>query len=101
MPVIAVLPEQTDISCEEAIGLVEAGPDGIALPLGRIGQTAAGFSGRSDSEALSPVRQTRTKCFLMVSLKHSYHWSQASILAYTVPHVLFMSLHQALKPWSS
>ena len=56
VPVIAVLPGQTDISREEANSLVEAGPDGVALPLGRIGQTAASFSGRSDSEALSPVR---------------------------------------------
>ena len=56
VPVIAVVPEQASVSREEAASLVEAGPDGIALPLERMQQTAASFSGRTDREALSPVR---------------------------------------------
>ena len=59
MPVIAVVPEEASVSREEAASLVEAGPDGIALPLGRMHQSAASFSGRTDREALHPVRHHR------------------------------------------
>ena len=56
VPVIAVVPEHAAVSQKEAASLVEAGPDGIALPLERMHQTAASFSGRTDREALHPVR---------------------------------------------
>ena len=59
VPVIAVVPEQASVSQEEAASLVEAGPDGIALPLERMQQAAASFSGRTDREALNPVRASQ------------------------------------------
>lgn len=55
VPVIATLPDQAFLSREEAATLAEAGADGIAVPLGRMDQTAASFSGRTDREAQNPV----------------------------------------------
>lgn len=56
VPIIAAVPKQAGISREEAAALVEAGVDGLAVPLDRLNQTAASFSGRTDKEALNPVR---------------------------------------------
>ncbi len=55
VPVIAAVPEEAGISREEAASLAGAGADGIAVPLDRLNQTAASFSGRTDKEALNPV----------------------------------------------
>lgn len=55
VPVIAAVPEHAGISREEAASLAEAGVDGLAVPLDRLNQTAASFSGRTDKEALNPV----------------------------------------------
>lgn len=55
VPVIAALSKQEPVSNEDALSLVEAGADGIALYHDRLNQTAASFSGRTASEASHPV----------------------------------------------
>ena len=55
VPVIAALSKQEPVSHEDALSLVEAGADGIALYHDRLNQTAASFSGRTASEASHPV----------------------------------------------
>ncbi|CAL8469427.1 g8968 [Coccomyxa elongata] len=56
VPVIAALSKQDSVSNEDALSLVEAGADGVALYHDRLNQTAASFSGRTASEASHPVR---------------------------------------------
>ncbi|BDA44834.1 probable transmembrane GTPase FZO-like, chloroplastic [Coccomyxa sp. Obi] len=56
VPVIAALSKQEPVSNEDALSLVEAGADGVALYHDRLNQTAASFSGRTASEASHPVR---------------------------------------------
>lgn len=56
VPVIAALSKQNYVSADDALELVEAGADGIALYHDRLNQTAASFSGRTGSEASHPVR---------------------------------------------
>jgi hypothetical protein len=56
IPVIAALSSEEVLSQSDAQELVEAGSDGVALHYDRLKQAAASFSGRTDSEALHPVR---------------------------------------------
>ena len=55
VPVIAVVPPEGLASEAEAASVAEADADGIAVPLDRLQQTAASFSGRTDREAQNPV----------------------------------------------
>ena len=55
VPVIAVVPQEGLASEQEAASVAAADADGIAVPLDRLQQTAASFSGRTDREAQNPV----------------------------------------------
>lgn len=55
IPVIAEVSREGSLSEADTRGLLEAGSDGVALYYERLDQTAASFSGRSDSEASHPV----------------------------------------------
>ena len=55
VPVIAVVPPEGLASEAEAASVAAADADGLAVPLDRLQQTAASFSGRTDREAQNPV----------------------------------------------
>lgn len=94
VPIIAAVPEQAGISREEAAALAKAGVDGLAVPLDRLNQTAASFSGRTDKEAVNPVshhHMTLEKGLL--GLAGFSLWAQASKKHFTGRHLAHPGLH--------